>query len=796
MTPDEKTDKEKKEQKIYDDLFNDNDPKLRADVITALNRRGIGTIDPFHLELALKYHWTPGDYTHEDKNKKSLSRRLTEHIIRTVRDMQTEPENARWAVTYNLVNGIVPKWGWYDRYDTYGITQSTWETENQTDPAQYLDMLRKKEDPRFVALLMVNVWASRYQFMDCAQEIGADILSWDDARAMKDKERRAHPPENLHLCEEMYVNPAGIVAVEPFNEYKDFDYDLYGATIGEVTAYTITFVPKAGTDPRLLQKHVEDAIKNFIEDGEITFTAPNASYNNPENAYDRPQKIDDRYWERSFGANNPNKRLTDVYAEWYSKSGSKVKECKSFFDTIENNTGLSDEMLEEWVSDPKLCPAGIPPELYLALSDQYEYRQTMDEILSLSRHTIVNDDGHVVLNKTLILDDVLELYKFCGTFLTPCEQIATALNAARYAEECGPLKTTGELGRNDFHSYTSDHTNFHDRLGNMAGISPEDMVDRALHDMMVLAGNGQKPEVSFMQAAILAHQTAMGSLPDGTGRYPTLRQITDQTKTGENLPALAEKIITERTRDILDHAAANWGFSDPDLPLKERFERAAAFAKQVSDYQEKINAVCKHYERNMRERDYRSHKPWQDLFESERENPGSVLSEGERKNALDCLQNKKPYTPLDYARYVFDRLEGRTYTDKETKKPYIREITPKSEPPAGLDALDQFIWRHCRDLIIAGKGMDDQTAERKTKNAATIRGNIALWGGEVPPQLPRGFDGTSYTTRDKRLPFARAGTDLPPDLAKFIERPSRGKAAPLSLPDPNVVWGKSSPKPE
>mgnify|MGYP000267006600 CR=1 FL=1 len=52
----------------------------------------------------------------------------------------------------------------------------------------------------------------------------------------------------------MYVNPAGIVAVEPFNEYKDFDYDLYGATIGEVTAYTITFVPKAGTDPRLLQK--------------------------------------------------------------------------------------------------------------------------------------------------------------------------------------------------------------------------------------------------------------------------------------------------------------------------------------------------------------------------------------------------------------------------------------------------------------------------------------------------------------------------------------------------------------
>ena len=780
------------DNKIYQELFDGNDPQLRADVLAALkSKHNIDNPDPFHLELALKY----GNRDFYDRDHKVDSEtidKLKSAIEESVKELQEEPEYGRSIVIRNIIEVV---WRGWNRY-FYNLPQlSEWQVANQPDAQTFSDLIEKGEDTRLVALMMINIYGSKKDFQELAAHIGNDFLSWDNKRSLDYRERQANKPDNKNLSDDMRIMPAGLVAIEPYLEVEhDFHYDLYGSTIAEVTSYAIHFVPNDGVSSKDLQKQVEHAVNRFVKDGEITFHAPSSSYKKPHNAYKRPKDYSDRvdgelsdYWGNFF-------------AFWKIENDDIVRKHWDFFyDTDEDtnevfDTGrISGGQIRKWVLEDKF-PDDTPEQL---IRDIKKATKTVEETC---RHSTINDDGHVVLNNTLILDDVLQLYEFFDGFLTPSAKIAQALEAARYAEECSPLKSPGDL-QDD---YSRDHLRLTDQLGNFDGVEPEHIVDKALHDIMAFYGRTGNAQMAFLQAASLAHGTLTGILPDGTGEFPTIKKITDQSqsKMSSELTVIAEENMTERTGQLLKRAVTLFGDPNSNLPLKEQFADASHSMSELLRYQQKIDDICNHYMRDLK---YRSYRRKGNMFEEINDAPKTPddLLASERAHALFCLSAKKTYEPQNEPLDVINALEGRTedncYLKYQSDKKYSRDddeddetdpakiFTKDNITPDGLDVLSGYIWGGCKEQIFS------KYREKDPNFLPAVRANIDLHCGVAPPQLPRNFDGTGYITRPAGTPFPRPNTDLPDDLQALLPKRENEQPEHIQLPDPSVVWGKPKP---
>ena len=791
--------------KAYQELYDSNDPQLRADVLAALKgKHGIDNPDPFHLELALMY----GNRDFYDRVHKVSDETIDElksAIKDSVKELQKEPEYGRSIVVGNILRPIERGWG---RYYYNLPLLSEWQVANQPDPKTFSDLLEKGEDPRLVALMMINIYGSKQDFQELASEVGNDVLSWDNKRSLDYRERQANKPDNKNMSDDMRIMPAGLVAIEPYLEVEhDFHYDLYGSTIAEVTSYAIHFVPNDGVSSKDLQKQVENAVNRFVKDGEITFHAPSSEYKKPKNAYKRPKDYNDRmdgelseYWGNFFAC-------------WKIGNDDIVRKHWDFFyDTDEDtnevfDTGcISGGQIRKWVLEDKF-PDDTPEQL---IRDIKKATKTVKETC---RHSTINDDGHVVLNNTLILDDVLQLYEFCDEFLTPSVKVAQALEAARYAEECSPLKSPGDLGDD----YSRDHLRLTDQLGNFEGVAPEQIVDKALHDIMAFYGRTENAQMAFLQAASLAHGTLTGILPDGTGEFPTLKQITDESKTAKSteLTVIAEDSMTDRTGQLLKRAVTLFGDPNSDLPLKEQFADASHSMSELLRYQQKIDDICKHYMRKLkypaiRKKGNRLHVKFRvngstgNMFEEindAQKTPDDLLA-SERSHALFCLSAQKLYEPQNDALAIINALEGRDGDScywikkdadrrpkdekaKDKEPDPSKEFTKETAMPNGLDVLNGYIWRCCKEQIFK------KYHEKDPNFLPTVRANIEVHGGVTPPQLPRTFDNTSYTTRPAGTPFPRPNTDLPDELASMLPKRQRERSEHIQLPDPSVVWGKA-----
>ncbi len=779
---------EKDGEKLYEELFAANDPQLRADVISALKaKHGIKNPDPVLLELSLKF----GDksiYDSVHKPDPELLDKLKSAIKESVTELSKEPENARAIVLYRIFDAV---WGWQHSRLYYNLPPlSEWQVNNQPDPNTFTDLL-EKEDPRFVALMMLNIWGSKQDFAELASVVGNDILSWDDKRSLVYRERKANKPENKNLCDDISVMPARLVAIEPYADIeRDFHYDIYGDTIAEVTSFSIHFKPKQGVNPRELQRYVEHAVHRLAEEGEITFRPPTSRYKKPDNVYKRPGAIDESdykdYWRNFLGF-------------WKMDNPEIVDEFWDFFYVRDEDTGevfdesskISGHIIYECLLSGDF-PEDIPQKLVGDI-------KKASDVAESYRYTVINDEGHVVLRNTLILDDVLQLYEFCDAFLTPSVKVAQELESARYAEECGPLISPGDL-RDD---YSSDHLRLADQLGNFDGVDPEQMVDKGLLDILALYGRGDNAQLAFLQVASLAHGTLTGILPDGTGHFPTLKQIADNSQPDQAtaLASIAEDNLVERTGELFRRSVTFFGDPNSDLPLQEQFKEAAISTDRLLRYQQKIDDICNHYMQDIEFSRRRGHTSVLDQIINESQSPADLLSE-ERSYALHCLTRRKRYEPQHSAITILNALEGRSGRDclwvengheesesnsdkNDSKRDPANAFTKETPMPGNLDALNSYIWRCCKEDIFEKVSM----SEDAPNFLPDIRANIAVHAGLIPPQLPRDFDRTSYVTRPKGSPFPRPGTDLPEELSDLLpQRPAEDNER-IQLPDPSVIWG-------
>jgi len=781
------------DKKAYRELYDGNDPQLRADVLAALkSKHRIDDPDPFLLELSLKFG-DRGFYDGIHKISDKLVEELKTAIETSVTELIEEPEEGRSIVIGNIINVV---WKGWDRY-FYNLPQlSEWQVERQPNPNTFLELLEKGEDPRLVALMMINIYGSKQDFSELASSVGNDVLSWENKRSLDYQERQANKPENKNLSDDMRVMAAGLVAIEPYVEEGGFDYDLYGSTVAEVTSYSIHFVPNEGVDTRDLQRQVEMAINRFVKEGEITFRGPTSSYKKPHNAYKRPRDYDDSlhgelfdYWSSFLALWKTENR--DVVRKHWDFFYDTDEETKEIFDTGR----ISGGQIRKWVLEDEF-PDDTPKKL---IEDIKNTEKTIEETF---RHTTVDDEGHVVVNNTLILDDVLQLYEFCDGFLTPSTKTAQALEVARYAEECSPLKSPGGLGD----EYSRDHLRLKDQLGNFEGVEPEQIVDKALHDIMAFYGRTGDSQLAFLQAASLAHGTLMGVLPDGTGQFPTVKQITDATQSAPSreIVAIAEENMAERTSQLLKRGITLFGDPDSDLPLKEQFADASHAMSELLRYQQRIDDICDHYKWDMQYRDRSRKGNKGEMFDIINEPSGTreEMLSMERSHAIFCLSAHKIYEPQHDPIDVINALEERTEDNaywiekdnnrkskekgEEAKEPNPEhEFTKGIKMPSGLDTLNGYIWRRCKEQVF------EKYIEKEHNFLPSVRANIELHGGVTPPQLPRTFDRTAYITRPAGTPFPRPNTDLPDELAILLPKREKEDPEHVALPDPSVVWGKA-----
>ncbi len=766
---------EKSGQQLFEEMYAENDPALRAEVRAALKERGVDRIDPFSLELTLKYghfDFKPRTPWFEKKH------RLRVRLRQTLRTMVDAPMEDWPYYAGDLIGRINDSY----RYSSRAFKLSEEALQTQPHPVIFLQSLQNGEDPKAVALAMCNTWMPKELFTNTANLLGSDILSWDDDRSVYWNAWKKGRPENQNLCEEISVQPAGIVAVEPFRivDYDGMDYDLYGSVVAEVTSFVVSFKPKDGVEPRLLLQSVENAVKEFVEEGAQAFYAPTCRYTNPANAYDRPKKREDEeYWSFSDIGHQLAYGLHDMYpdiVQGYEESYYLEDDKKKFASSLHHTTCAIRDFLEG--SEPK---SPLPTEIL-------EFLKTYQEDMNKGRYAYLANNGDVVLKHRLILNDVLELYKFCDGFLTPCEAVAHALHAARFDEVCGGTKSAGDLDHlRD--GYKSKNMNIENRLGNLEDVPPENVIDKAQHDILVLLGLGESNlHTAFLQVATLAHGTLAGLLPDGTGEYPPMRQITDGSK-GTSV-VLEEGLLEDRMRSMIERMTNLFGATDNDAPLKERFAQAANAAADLTRHHELIEELCNDYERKVRR-----YNPSTESFSSITDDMDDDILAHERARAMDCIKEGAIYKPEDQT--SVNSLVFRLMGSENAKNPGrdIEDIAHTSPPPTHLDTLGRYMWWRCmaflqEDRAAASKPEKEYVAQKPSKDLS-IRSGLTKWGGEIGLQLPRGFKETGYITRNSHTPFARPGTELPHDLEEFIkEKPNQDGR--FLLPDPSIIF--SSPK--
>lgn len=786
------TEQDKENREAYEELFNSNDAQLRSDVLLALKgKHGIDEPDPYLLEISLRF----GSESYFDRQH-TASQEAIDKIKKTIEDcvaeILEEPNYARSTVLNGILDLVVYSNHPIDFFYRPPFTE--WQMNNQPDPKTFIELLEKGEDPRLVALMMVNIYGNKEDFATVAASYGNDLLSWDNKRSLAYQDYKANKVANKNLSEEMLIEPAGLVAIEPFvDPDRDFHYDIYGADIAEVTSFSIHFIPKEGVDSRHLQRQVEHAIDRFVQEGQFTFQPP-TSYKKPYNAYKRPKK-----YESGSGIGGEMVSYWDSFISyWKIINEDVVKEHWDFFYRRDDETqevydtgNASGGQINKWVlSDEFAKPDGFfqTEEVPHKLIDDIKAAAKSAQSL---RHTTVNDEGHIVLNNTLILDDVLQLYEFCDGFLTPSVQIAQALEAARYAEECGPLQSPGDLD-DDF---SKDHLRLTDQLGNFDGVDAEHIVDKALHDIMAFYGRGGDAQMAFLQAASLAHGTLIGALPDGTGQFPTLKQITDtsQSASSSDLVVVAEESLTERTGQLLRRAVTLFGEPNSELPLKAQFADASEAMSELLRYQQRIEDICNHYKRELRYGFRALAKTSRNMIDELLDQPeATTLLSNERSHAMFCLSAHKPYEPQYEPLDIINALEGRVDNESywveqgnDEELDTNQQFTQDTVMPDNLDTLGGYIWRCCKEQIFK------KYAEKERTFLPSVRANIDIHGGVTPPQLPRNFYGTAYITRPAGTPFPRPNTDLPDELAELLPKKERTRPEHVQLPDPSVIWGKA-----
>lgn len=192
-------------------------------------------------------------------------------------------------------------------------------------------------------------------------------------------------------------------------------------------------------------------------------------------------------------------------------------------------------------------------------------------------------DGKATPLTRFDLDDLWILYYLLEPIIEPNEQVAAAMNAARYAEERGAILTPDRLDYlNAGHAVEND-------LGHLKTADPGDVFTKALRDTFTAFALGRTDEAEFILCmSTLADHTLTGRLRDPQGSFPTFAQLVTDQRESKGAATRYSDALDARTRELVRYMIGVEPGSDEPLypaliravravehPLKEHFRQQA-----------------------------------------------------------------------------------------------------------------------------------------------------------------------------------------------------------------------------
>jgi len=158
---------------------------------------------------------------------------------------------------------------------------------------------------------------------------------------------------------------------------------------------------------------------------------------------------------------------------------------------------------------------------------------------------VENKDGRIQPQACFDLDDLWVLYYLLEPVIEPNEQIAAAMNAARYAEERGAILQPKRDYLYEGHGVENDN-------GYLQATDPDQLLAKAFRDNFIALSLGEINEAEFMvRVGTLADHTLTGRIQDPNGELKTFdKLLTDQRETKGEITSY-ETAWSERTQELL-----------------------------------------------------------------------------------------------------------------------------------------------------------------------------------------------------------------------------------------------------
>jgi hypothetical protein len=334
------------------------------------------------------------------------------------------------------------------------------------------------------------------------------------------------------------------------------------------------------------------------------------------------------------------------------------------------------------------------------LSNSYSNRGNLE-------NTYVSEkDGKIVINSRLDLDDVYNLYYLLEDVIQPSEQIAGAMNKARYAEERGTILRA--IYAPQAHEWeTTPVADAAAEIGALDDVEKEKQVEHSIESAALLYAAGQIDDEEFLQQiTILAERIASGKVADPYGALPSFQAllITDGSD-GENsgkkqLSAYAAH-VKKTANDIL---VLKFGHEfDDNKTLLElasfRTKYGSVARKMLEQMQERASDDChwssEEWRKNNEDRPQSLEEVWEKI--------NKMLAETERAEKLsDAMAAKAAQDPelakraltvishsnLDSYRTDIETCVDRTFQETEYTTRTKDSIAVRYELPK---ALKKFI---------------------------------------------------------------------------------------------------------
>lgn len=341
-------------------------------------------------------------------------------------------------------------------------------------------------------------------------------------------------------------------------------------------------------------------------------------------------------------------------------------------------------------------------------SERDDYRQKY--FSSESLHVEVKD-GVVKIRTRLDLDDLWNLYYLLEDVIEPTEQIAAAMNGARYAEARGVLLSKDGLGT----SYSNTPFRPEQRMGSLERDAPENYITAGLRDTFALYAIDEIGEEQFIHRIImLADHVLMGQLVDPSGTFLPLHRLIARNE--------------EAGTDIVTY----------DSALKDTVKNMLMLVAGVRDENTPLDRA---------------------LLDRIRE-----VGDGIRENMQAQVRQQED-----------DRWERTRRTwNRSGSGDFMADIMKDFKERMGEDEAEKLMGNHGEiDLGQEDTAQEASKPVQKEESRALARkANIAFRKGEIGATTDRTWRGTDYVSRSPGSIWVRK--ELPSSLCAFVQKNARG----------------------